>query len=371
MSHAMMRRNAVIGIVVGAAALVGVAFLMARSRGVTPERVRGSALVAGLESRAADIGAIELQRGNANVRLERQAGDRWIVASSDGYPARTELVRALLVSISGLTIDDRMTAKKDRHGELGLAWPDESGKSRLVRFISKTPGAPPVAEVILGDERFSPDAVFARLPGQDQTWRTLGRVQVPSDALAWIDRTLISLPTGETVSASLAGLTATPPANDPGPQPGMPRMPWGIAVVEPEREHWTVEQVDSAKIGLPSFLERLEIDGVRRARTDVAPEPQWSPSFDTRSALVTLNGHLEGDGLWFTLSILPRPGAPVPTPAKSNGDPYVPDWAALSEACDGWEFKMPAWKADTLRRMRAPVSGADAELMPPDSSSRQ
>ncbi len=129
MSHAMMRRNAVIGIVVGAAALVGVAFLMARGRGVTPERVRGSALVAGLESRAADIGAIELQRGNAKVRLERQAGDRWIVATSDGYPARTELVRALLVSISGLTIDDRMTAKKDRHGELGLAWPDESGKS--------------------------------------------------------------------------------------------------------------------------------------------------------------------------------------------------------------------------------------------------
>lgn len=119
-------------------------------------------------------------------------------------------------------------------------------------------------------------------------------------------------------------------------------MPWGIAVTEPEREHWSVEQVDSAKTGLPSFLERLEIDGVRRARTDIAPEPQWSPSFDTRAALVTINGHAESDGVWFTLSVLPRPGAPVPTPAKRDGDPFVPDWSALSEACDGWEYKMPA-----------------------------
>ncbi len=361
MSHGMMKRNVAIGITIGAAALVGAAFLMARSRDMTPERARGSAFVAGLESRAAEISAIELLRGNATVRIERQAGDRWIVATSDGYPARTELVRALLVSVGGLTIDDRMTAKKERHGELGLAWPDESGKARRVRFLSMTPGAPPVADVILGDERFAPDAIFARLPEQDQTWRTLGRVQVPGDALAWIDRTLLSLPSGETLSASIEGLTATPSANDPGRQPGMPSMPWGITVIEPEREHWSVEQVDSAKTGLPSFLERLEIDGVRRARTDAAPEPQWSPSFDTRSALITLNGHAEADGTWFTISVLPRPGAPVPAPAKHDGDPFVPDWAALSEACDGWEFKMPAWKADTLRRMRAPAPAANSE----------
>ena len=361
MSQGIMRRNRVIGITVAAFALSGAAFLMARSRDMTPERARGSALVAGLESRAAEIGAIELSRGNATVRIERLAGDRWVVATSDAYPARTELVRALLVSIGSLTIDDRMTAKKDRHSELGLAWPDESGKARLVRFLATAPGAEPIAEVILGDERFAPDAVFARLPSQDQTWRALGRVQVPADALAWIDRTLVSLPSGETLSASIAGLTATPSPNDPGPQPGMPRMPWGIAVIEPEREHWSVEQVDSAKTGLPSFLERLEIDGVRRARTDIAPEPQWSPSFDTRAALVTLNGHAEADGVWFTLSVLPRPGIPAPAPAKHDGDPFVPDWSALSEACDGWEYKMPAWKADTLRRMRAPAQDPDAE----------
>jgi hypothetical protein len=32
----------------------------------------------------------------------------------------------------------------------------------------------------------------------------------------------------------------------------------------------------------------------------------------------------------------------------------VPDWAALDARFAGWEFKLPSWKADTLRRLRAP-----------------
>ena len=191
-----MNRKMAIGVAAGAVGLVGVAFVLSSRRDMTPERERGSALLPGLEAKAPEIGAVEVLRGNATVRLERQPDDRWTLVTNDGYPARAELVRALLVSVAGLTVDDRMTAKKERHGELGLAWPDDSGTSRLVRFLGKAPGAAPVAEVVLGEERFAPDAVFARLPAQDQTWRTLGRVQVPADALAWIDRTLLSLPAG-------------------------------------------------------------------------------------------------------------------------------------------------------------------------------
>ena len=57
-----------------------------------------------------------------------------VLVGNDGYPARGELVRAMLVSVAGLAVDDRMPAKRDRHGELGLAWPDPDGKARLVRF---------------------------------------------------------------------------------------------------------------------------------------------------------------------------------------------------------------------------------------------
>jgi hypothetical protein len=355
-----VNRRKAVGIAVGALALVATAWTLSHARDMTPERERGSAALPGLEAKAADVAAVEVLRGNGTVRLERTPSGGWSLVTNDGYPARPELVRALLVSVAGLAVDDRMTAKKERHGELGLAWPDASGKARLVRFLPAAAGAPPVAEIVLGEERFSPDAVFVRLPAQDQTWRALGRVQVPADAMGWLDRTLVTLPANETLSASFDGVTATPPAAGADPQPGQPRMSWFVKVSDEAKEQWETAQIDSATTGLPSFLERLEFEGVRKARTDRVPEPAWSPSFETKSATVTVNGRKEADGTWFTLTIVPKPGAPAPEPRKHEGDPFVPDWTKLAAATAGWEFRMPEWKADTLRRMRAPAPKADA-----------
>ena len=355
-----MKRQTAIRMAVAAAVLVGAAAWLSKSRGTTPERERGAPMLPGLEARADEIGSVEMLCGNATVRLDRQPDGSWALATNDSYPARKELVRAMLVSIAGLTVDDRMTAKKERHGELGLAWPDPDGKARLVRFLSAKPDAPPVAEIVIGEERFAPDAVFARLPGQDQTWRTLGRVQVPSDALGWVDRTLLSLPNGETQRLEFDGLTLASPAGDAAPAAG-PRPAWDASVADAERAAWADAQLESAKSGLPSFLERLEFDGVRRARADRATEPRWTVLAETKTASFALRGREEGDGVWFTLTALPRPGFTPPEPPKYEGDPHVPDWAKLDAACAGWEFKLPQWKADTLRRMREAPAAA-----PPD-----
>ena len=357
-----MNRRTAITVALAAAALVGAAAWLSKSRGMTPERARGSAMLPGLEARAGDVGAVEVLRGNATVRLDRNADGTWALAGNDGYPARGELVRAMLVSVAGLTVDDRMTAKRDRHGELGLAWPDADGKARLVRFLSAKPGEPPIAEIVLGEERFAPDAVFARLPAEDQTWRTLGRVQVPSDALAWIDRSMVSLPVGETTKVSFDGIAVALPPTDAQPRPDAPRPAWSAEVADDERANWSEAQVESARLGLPSYLERLEFDGVRRARPDAAKDPKWTVEFETKSATVSLRGHEEADGVWFTLSALARPGFVAPPPPKYDGDPHVPDWSKLDGAWSGWEFKLPSWKADTLRRMRAtPAESKDAE----------
>ena len=348
-----MNRRTAITVAVAAAALVGAAAWLSRSRDMTPERARGSAMLPNLESRAGEVGAVELLRGNATVRLDRTADGGWALAGNDGYPARGELVRAMLVSIAGLAVDDRMTAKRGRHGELGLAWPDAEGKARLVRFLPRNPGEPPVAEIVLGEERFAPDSVFVRLPAEDQTWRALGRVQVPADALAWLDRGMVTLPAGETTKVAFDGITVSLPASDGEPRPGAPRPAWTAAVSDEERANWSEEQVESARLGLPSYLERLEFDGVRRARPDAAKDPKWTLDFETKSASVSIRGHEEADGVWFTASALPRPGFTAPPPPKYDGDPHVPDWARLDASWGGWEFKLPQWKADTLRRMRA------------------
>lgn len=347
-----MKRELAVKVAVAALVLVGAAWFLSSRRAASPERERGQPMLPGLESRAAEVGAVEVLRGNATVRLERQPDGSWAIATNDSYPARGELVRAMLVSLAGLTVDDRMTAKKERHGELGLSWPDESGKARVVRFLSSKPDAEPVAELVVGEERFSPDAVFARLPSQDQSWRTLGRVQVPADAMAWMERSMLSLPVGETTGATFDGLTVTAPAQADA-APAGPRPAWVPTVTDAAKAAWSDAQIDQAKTALPSFLERLEFDGVRRARAGDA-DAKWSATFEAKTAAVTLRGREESDGVWFTLSALARPGFAAPEPPKYPGDPHVPDWAALDARFAGWEFKLPSWKADTLRRLRAP-----------------
>lgn len=363
-----MKRNTVILLAAGAALMAGVAVMLVNRNERNDVRTAGQPLVPDLEPKAADVAAVEVQRGNATVRLVHDDQGNWAVASSDGYPARGELVRALLVSLAALRLEEPMTAKPAKYAELGLAWPDESGRARFVRFLPGTPGAKPVAEVVLGDERFSPDAVFARIPGDDRTWRTRGRVQVPAEAMGWMDTSILALPADETQRAMLAGLTLQRPAE--ATDPATPRV-WAHEVAPEEKDHWTPEQITSAQTGLPSFMERLDFEGVRKARTDVAADPAWSPSFELKAATVTLNGRKEADGTWFTVTVAPKPDAKAqPTRAKNPGDPYVPSWADFAKRTAGWEYKMPGWKAETLRRTRATPEPGRADLgigagMPP------
>jgi hypothetical protein len=363
-----VKRNTVILLAAASLALAGIAVTLVGRNQRNDLRSAGQPLVPDLEGRAASVAAVEVQRGNGTVRLEHDKDGRWTVATSDGYPARGELVRALLVSIAALRIEEPMTAKPARWGELGLAWPDDSGRARLVRFVDGEPGAKPVAEVVLGEERFSPDAVFARIPGDDRTWRTRGRVQVPADALAWMDTSLLVLPGGTTLRVAFDGLTLSRPED--APAPGTPGAPWMHVVAPEEAEHWTPTQVTSAQTGLPNFLERLDFEGVRKARADRAHEPAWSPSFELADATVTLNGRKEDDGTWFTVTVAPKPGVkPAMTHPAHPGDPFAPSWTDFAKQVDGWEFRMPGWKAEALRRMRyvAPpgVTPIEAPLVPP------
>jgi hypothetical protein len=355
-----VKRNTVILLAAGAAVMAGFAVMLVNRSERNDVRVAGQPLLPDLEPKAADVAALEVLRSNATVRLEHDEKGNWVVASSDRYPARAELVRALLVSLAGLRLEEPMTAKPAKYAELGLAWPDESGRTRFVRFLAADPGAKPVAEVVLGDERFSPDAVFARIPGDDRTWRTRGRVQVPADAMGWMDTSILALPADETQRTMLAGLTLSRPGA--GTDPALARA-WPHEVAPEEKDHWTPEQVTSAQTGLPSFLERLDFEGVRKARPDAAPDPAWSPSFELKGATVALNGRKDGDATWFTITVTPKPGAKdAPTRAKSPGDPYVPSWTDFAARTAGWEFKLPGWKAETLRRMRATPEPGRADL---------
>jgi hypothetical protein len=354
-----MRARTALVMAVVAGALAAGAYLVLR-RGEAPTRAPGASALPDLGARAGEIAAVEVLRANATIRLERTGAGAWVVASSDGYPARPEAVRALVAGLADLRLDAPMTARRERHGEIGLAWPDATGRARRVRLLTGAPGAAPAADIVLGDERGQPPAVFLRAFDDAQTWRARGRASAPTDAAEWMDRVIVALPAEALQSAALRGLTLTraerPAPEAPAeaaPEAGAPpRATEWLASAAPEAA-WTPEGIEVARGSLVGMLAHLEFDAVRRARVEAAPEARYSPVFQTGGGTVALLGHRESDGVWVRLRVEPGPEG---------------DLVALAPRTEGWEYRLPPWIGEMFDRMAAPPRPAPPPSRPDASA---
>lgn len=350
-----MKRGPTLVLLALAALLAVAAWLLLRPHNADQPQA-GAMWLPDLAAKAESVAAVECLRGNATVRVERGADGAWVLASNEGYPVDAGLVKGLVVSLAALRADEPMTAKPERHAALGLAWPDTDARARRVRLLPADPGAAPVADIILGEER-APDFIFVRVFDQPQTWRARGRVQLPDNALAWLDRSLLTLPEGEAQRATLRGLTLAR-----GASAGLDGPPPAWTPVAPPDAGWTPTQVQAAQLGLPSLARRLEFEGVRRARAGSAADPAYSPVFEARGATIGIAGHRESDGVWVQLTITPKPDATPPAGVNPNDSP-IPDYAALAARVNGWEYRLPDWIAQTFDRMNA--AGQPGAAAPP------
>ena len=349
-----MKSKTLVIVLAVAAASVGGAYL-ALSRGRTAsEIVRGEPFLPSITEISPKLVKIELERGKDRREL-RKDGETWTLVTSDGYPVRFEEVKGLVAGLASLKTDDRMTAKKERHGELGLAWtnetPDESGRGARVRlFTSTDDGAAPEVEVVLGEERANPRAQFVRRFSENQCWRVLGSVLVDIEPRRWVEAELLSIPDGEVRGVTFNGLTLV------GTEGADGRVTY--AAVEPASPlaapgtfEWTEAREEAAIRTMPNWLARLELDDVRRQKV-ATPDPALSASFDMVRGTLKMNAVRDGDAVWISFEAAPKDGAPsadeINAKKKYPGDPYIPDWKAFAAKHAGWEYKLPAWKLTSL-----------------------
>jgi hypothetical protein len=357
-------------ILAASAACVGLA-VFAVTRGTkTAEAESGGPFVVGLREAQASIDRIEVSRGGKDVILVRDGGN-WTVASRDGYPARFEEVKGLISGLESLTTDQRMTARRERHGELALAWPDESGRGARVRVLA---GDKPVAEVVLGEERANPRSQFVRRLDEDQCWRVLGSVMVDVEPRSWVDAELLSLPEGEVDAVSVHGLEIKGVVEGvvEGAAEGVAGADGrktftateAVGLVAAGDFAWTDMRKAAAVRSLPGWLARLEFEDVRKA-TGGAIDPAISPAFDMVRGTLKVNAVRDGESVWIWFEATPKAGAPSPEEINARrkypGDPFVPDWAEFAKRHAGWEYKLPGWKLGSLEEaLKTPAAEGDA-----------
>jgi hypothetical protein len=385
----MMKSKTLVIVLAIAAASVGGAYLaLSKGRSAWEKVVRGEPFLPTITDLAPKLVKIELMRGKDRRELRKvgdaKDGSAWTLVTSDGYPVRFEEVKGLVAGLSSLKADDRMTAKKERHGELALAWtnetPDESGRGARVRlFTSTDEGATPEVDIVLGEERANPRAQFVRRFSEDQCWRVLGSVLVDIEPRRWVEAELLSIPDGEVRGVTFNGLTLVGTEGADGRvtyaavEPASPAVPLA-APDTPSDFVWTDARKEVAIRTLPNWLSRLELDDVRRAKGGT-PDSALSASFDMVRGTLKVNAVRDGDSVWISFEAAPKEGAPsadeINAKKKYPGDPYIPDWKAFAAKHAGWEYKLPGWKLNSLEEAaKVAEEGDSAEPADPNQPTR-
>ncbi len=356
----MKSKPLVVVLVVAAVSVAGAYFALTRSE-TSSAIVRGAVFFPALSSDAAKITRIELDRSGKQMVLAK-VGDAWTLVTSGGYPVQFEDVKGLVAGLTGLKIEDTMTALPERHAALALAWPDDSGRGARVRLYGE--GTTPLLDVILGEERANPRSQFVRRESEVQCWRVLGSVSVDLDPRRWVDAELLSIPDGEVRGVTMNGLTLRGTESPDGKVSfaAEEAAPLALVGIPEGTVEWIDERIDVAVRTLPPWLSRLELDDARKA-TNGTPDAAISPTFDMTHGTLTVHSVRDGDAVWISFTAAAKPDAPsteaINSKRKYPGDPYIPDWVEFARKHAGWEYKLPAWKLTSLEEATKLVPGQE------------
>ena len=160
--------------------------------------VRGGEVVfPDLRGRTGGVAVIEVGRAGAGFALERR-GDGWANAGLGGYPARAELVEAVLSGIADLRYLEPKTARVALYPKLGVE--DVGPGAGSTRLTLRDGDGGVLADLVAGKAmprtaNADRPGVYIRFPGRERAWLAEGTLDVHRDAAGWSDREIVDIDT--------------------------------------------------------------------------------------------------------------------------------------------------------------------------------
>jgi Domain of unknown function (DUF4340) len=317
-------------------------------------KAAGDKLFPKLVSEASQIASVEVRQGDTTVVLERKGGS-WGVKTRDNYPADPAKVRALLVSLAEADLVEGKTRRPDRYGVLELEDPaDKGAKSRLLKLIGEKGNV--VGEAVIGKKR--PDVLgtgkggtYVRKPGDPQTWLANADIDAPLAAKDWLKTSVLSIDASKIsrVSIEIAGEAplqvereAAPLAKDKDakdePPPAAAAKLRLVGFPPDGKKLKDASAADSIARAFGS----IELDDVRKL--DAPPGGAGVSTVkveQTDGPTTTLRLRKDGDAYWMSAT------------ATGQGDDAKKAAAEITQRTQGWEFKLPNYKADAILKKRA------------------
>lgn len=315
-------------------------------------KVSGDKLFPALVSDASQIALVEIRQGDDTVVLERKGGS-WAVKSREGYPAEPAKVRALLVGLAEADLTEGKTRRPDRYSVLELEDPVEKGaKSRLVRLIGAKGNV--MGEVVIGKKRqevlgTGKAGTYVRKPGDAQTWLANTELDAPLAVKDWvktsvltadaskISRVVVEIPGEEPLRIERAAAPA--PAKDKDTkEDAPPDLPGKLRIIGFPPDGKKLKDASAAD-SVARALASIDMEDLRKLAAP--PSGVSTVKMEAEGLTTTLRFRKDGDATWMSVA------------ATGEGDEAKKAAAEITQRTQGWEFKIPSYKADAILKKRA------------------
>lgn len=345
------------------AAATAVSVVLALGLYVTTNRwsagtVEGAAFLPDLRANLATVNAIEVTEGGKTLTIEG-AGAAWKVRERGGFPVKPEAVRKLLLALAEAQLVEPRTATQDKLALLELEDPTvKDAKSRRVRILGA--GGKPLADVMIGKTRFDAfgsgkGGIYVRRFNEMQSWLATGDPKVTADIKDWIETKVFGADADKAVKVTIqspgeeplvveksppaekaaAAGDATAPPKPPGPPAKVSKF--RLANMPEGKKLKDGANIDQIVDGFAS----IDLDDVRKLDATPADDKVTIVKLEREaSPTVTFRIRKDGDTNWLSLA------ATGEGEAKKAAD-------ELNAKAQGWEFKIPNWKAEQIGKRRA------------------
>ena len=184
----MDKKNIAVLVIITLLVVVIAVLLGQRHQASTSDTTLGAVYFSGLEQRLDDVATVEIVQGKDRVTLQRD-GETWRIKEKGGYAADFDKLKPLVLSIANLLSVEAKTSKVDQYDKLGVTDPTAEDATHPGVTLKDASGTV-LASLVIGDTRDSDDGIkkqlYVRRLNDAQAWLVDGKVEVVTDATAWL-----------------------------------------------------------------------------------------------------------------------------------------------------------------------------------------
>ena len=370
-----MNRKAFFGLAGATLAAVVAAIIGQFATVARPVPAGGELMFPGLSERINDAHVVTVTSKDGSVTVTR-VSDGWVVRDKHDYPARFDKIKETLVALSELKTVESKTRNPTLYDRLRVEEPGavEESLSRLITVSDDR--AAELARIIAGKTKYgrgglTPNMIYVRKPGDEQTWLAEGEIDATSDPITWVQQLVVDIPTER-----VQRVTISHPDGERFEFSKASLMANNFTVVDlPAGEDVKSYKLDTIA-GIVSSLNLSDLKPIDAF--DENSRVAGSTEYRTFDGLVlTMTSRQADDAVWFTLQagIDEAIAGETPSERADSGEADRPSVASADDAIShlkspaevraevmainaragGWAYQLPDYNSKNLRAKLADV----------------